>query len=123
MAVKIYSYKNCSTCRKALGFLSQREVSFQSIDIASSPPGKPELKAMLAHYGGKIRKLFNTSGQAYRELGLSGKIDDMSPEEALTLLASNGKLVKRPFLMRDGQPIAIGFDEKEWEGALVTAGL
>jgi arsenate reductase len=114
----MYGYPRCSTCRKASAFLRRRGVEFDEVDITTTPPKRSELSAMLAVYGGVIRKLFNTSGQAYRALGLSDKLPDMPQSTALGLLAGNGKLVKRPFLVVDGKPAAIGFDEDFWSRAL-----
>jgi arsenate reductase-like glutaredoxin family protein len=70
---------------------------------------------MLAHLGGDLRKLFNTSGQQYRELGLSEKLKSKTPDQALKLLASNGKLIKRPFALGKSKG-AVGFREEEWKG-------
>jgi len=112
--MKFYQYKKCSTCVKAKKFLEANEVEFKEIDITSKPPMKKELKQMLAFYDGNIRKLFNTSGMIYRELSLKDKLPTMSEKEAIDLLSSNGKLVKRPFLLGDnfGQ---VGFKEDEWK--------
>jgi arsenate reductase len=69
---------------------------------------------MLKTFGGDVRRLFNTSGQDYRRLGLKDKLPTMGEMEALALLASNGNLVKRPFVLtRTGG--TVGFDETEWE--------
>jgi arsenate reductase len=112
--LKIYEYSNCSTCKKALKFLDAKKVPYEKVAIVEKPPSVAELKAMLAHMGGELKKLFNTSGQVYRELGLGEKLKTLSEAEALKLLASNGKLVKRPFalLPSDG---AVGFQEAEWK--------
>jgi arsenate reductase (glutaredoxin) len=114
MAVKVYGYKNCSTCKKALGFLNKKKKTFEDVDITTTPPTKKELEAMFARVG-DIKKLFNTSGQVYREMGLGEKLAGMSAAEALKLLASNGRLVKRPFLVVDGKPVAVGFKEEDWK--------
>ena len=119
MTRKIYSYPKCSTCVKAQKFLTQNNLDHQVIDITLQPPSKAELKAMLNHYDGAIKKLFNTSGVQYREMGLSKKIDSMGKDELLGLLAKNGKLVKRPFLVVDSAPVCVGFKEDEWRQALL----
>ena len=118
MKIKVYGYKNCSTCKKAMGFLGKKKCTVDEIDITEQAPTKSELKAMLAHYGGELKKLFNTSGQVYREMKISDKLKGMSEADALTLLASNGRLVKRPFLIVDGEAAAVGFNESEWLEAL-----
>ena len=114
MRVKIYHYKNCSTCKNALKFLNSKGIDAEVLDITATPPTMPELKAMLAHYDGNVKKLFNTSGEVYRQQKLGEKLADMTEGEALKLLAANGKLVKRPFLMTGGKAAAVGFKEDEW---------
>ena len=114
MKVKVYGYSGCSTCRKAEKWLEKKGVAAESVDITAKAPSLKELQAMLAVYGGQVKKLFNTSGQVYREQKLGEKLPDMSEKEALALLAGNGRLVKRPFLIVDGQPRAVGFDEAAW---------
>ena len=111
--LKVYAYSGCSTCRGALKFLKDRKVAHEVLPIRETPPSKAELKRMLAVYGGDIRRLFNTSGQDYRALGLGPKLDAMSVDEAIGLLAANGNLVKRPFVVaRDGG--LVGFKPAEW---------
>ena len=114
MTMKIYSYPKCSTCRKAIKFLETSGARFETVDITATPPSRSELVSMLDRVGGDIRKLFNTSGQVYRELQLSTKLPTMSTDEAMNLLASHGKLVKRPFLVVEGRAAAVGFDEAKW---------
>lgn len=113
MSLKVYAYKNCSTCRKALKFLDAHGISYEVVPIREKPPTKKELKAMLGHVGGELKKLFNTSGVDYRSLNMKDKLPTLSEKEALDLLASNGNLVKRPFAIsaRNG---AIGFREDKW---------
>lgn len=112
--LKIYAYSGCSTCKGALKFLQEREVPHQILAIRETPPTKAELKKMLAVYDGDLRRLFNTSGQDYRSLGLGPKLAAMSIDEALGLLAANGNLVKRPFVVsKDGG--WVGFKPEEWE--------
>jgi arsenate reductase len=112
--LKVYEYSNCSTCKKALKFLEARNVPYEKIGIVDQPPGIGELRQMLKHLGGDMRKLFNTSGQVYREMGLSAKLGSLTEAEALKLLSSNGKLIKRPFALGT-QSGAVGFQEAEWK--------
>jgi arsenate reductase len=116
--VKIYTYRNCDTCRKALKFLRARGISFEEIPIRDTPPSQAELRAMLAAHDGHIRKLFNTSGMDYKALGLSAKLPGMSPDEAIDLLGSNGNLVKRPFAIMEDVRL-VGFEEAAWNTALI----
>ena len=113
-ALKVYEYQRCSTCKKALGFLDKRKVPYEAIAIVEQPPTPAELKKMLGFLGGNIRKLFNTSGIQYRELKLAEKLPAMTEGAALKLLASNGKLVKRPFVLGDDIG-TVGFNETEWK--------
>lgn len=111
--VKVYAYSGCDTCRKALKFLRARGVDFQELAIRQTPPSLVELKSMLKAKDGELRKLFNTSGGDYKALGLSEKLPSLSEAEALKLLAGNGNLVKRPFVIGDGVHL-VGFKEDEW---------
>jgi arsenate reductase len=111
--MKVYSYEGCSTCKKALEYLKSTGREFELLPIREQPPTKAELRTMLKIYGGKLERLFNTSGQEYRNLGLGKKLKGMDPEEALDLLSKNGRLVKRPFLLA-GNTGAVGFKLEEW---------
>ena len=113
--MKLYQYPKCSTCRKAEKFLRQQEVAFTSIDISQQPPTKAELNAMLTSYNGDIRKLFNTSGVQYRELKMKDRLPLMTASQAIELLAANGKLIKRPFLLNDTKQGIVGFKEEGWQ--------
>jgi arsenate reductase len=116
-ALTIYTLSNCSTCRDATKWLRARGVGFTEKPIREAPPTLAELKATLAAYDGKITRLFNTSGMDYRALGIAEKLPGLTKDEALQLLASNGRLVKRPFLAGNGVAL-VGFDEKAWAAAL-----
>lgn len=122
--LKVYEYSKCSTCVKALKFLKAENLAFQALPIVEQAPTLTELKQMLAHLqaeGGGLKNLFNTSGLVYKELKLSEKLPSMSEAEALKLLASNGKLVKRPFVLGSvgkKQIHLIGFKEDQWKKAL-----
>lgn len=112
--MKIYSYEKCSTCRKALKFLKDRDVEAEVVDITAHAPSVGELKNMLKHQDGELKKLFNTSGIQYRELGIAEKLKTMNEEQALKLLAGNGRLVKRPFVLTPKEGL-VGFDEARWK--------
>lgn len=112
--VKVYQYNRCSTCRKAIKFLDYHNISYEAIPIVEQAPTREELQKMLAFYEGKISTLFNTSGVVYRERGLGRKIKTIDTDEAIELLASNGKLVKRPFLIGESFGL-VGFKEEEWK--------
>lgn len=114
MPLKIYQYPKCSTCRKALKWLDAKGIAYDAVDITENPPTKTELKKMLSHYDGDLRRLFNTSGVQYRELKIKDKLPTMSPADAIALLSGNGKLIKRPFLLTKDAGV-IGFKEDEWK--------
>ena len=113
MALKVYSYKNCGTCRKALKFLEAQGVAHKVVPIREEPPTKTELRKMLRYLEGDLKKMFNTSGGDYREMNLKDKLPSMSDTEAIDLLCKNGNLVKRPFVLaaNDG---SVGFNEDAW---------
>ncbi len=113
----IYEYPKCSTCKAALKFLDGLDIPYKKIDISENPPSKKELIKMLGYCGGELRRLFNTSGMQYRELGMSSKIEKISVDEALNLLVVNGKLVKRPFLLTENGGL-VGFKKDEWRSLL-----
>lgn len=110
--IKFYHYSKCSTCVKALKFLRAEGMEPELIDITEQAPSKAELKKMLGHTG-DIKKLFNTSGIQYRELGIAEKLKKMSEDQALDLLSKNGRLVKRPFVLWGNQGL-VGFNDANW---------
>jgi arsenate reductase (glutaredoxin) len=115
--LKIYTLSNCGTCRAATKWLRSRGVAFQEIAIRESPPSLAELRRALVAHDGQLRRLFNTAGSDYRDQKLAEKLPGMSTASALTLLAGNGNLVKRPFLI--GESVAlVGFNEERWAAAL-----
>ena len=114
MKWKVYHYANCDTCRKALKFLAVRGIAYTAVPIREQPPTRVELRRMLALYGGEVRRLFNTSGRDYQALDLKSRLATFSVEAALELLAANGNLVKRPFVLTE-RGGAVGFKPAEWE--------
>jgi arsenate reductase len=107
---KIYQYSKCSTCRKALAFLDARGVEIDSVDIVIKPPSKAELARAMKLAGVPVKKLFNTSGQSYRDGGFGDRLPKMSESEALDALARDGKLIKRPLVLGKDYAL-VGFDE------------
>ena len=95
MALKLYCYEKCGTCRKAKKFLGSRGVNFTEIPIREQPPNKAELKKMISAL--TINKLFNTAGKTYREMNLKEKRKELSIKELIDLLSLNGNLINRPF--------------------------
>lgn len=111
--VTLYAYAKCSTCRDAVKWLRAHGVSFVEKPIYETPPPVAELRCMLRFQGGNLRRLFNTSGLEYRAQGLAAKLPVMTEADALTLLAGNGRLVKRPFLLGHSFGL-VGFDVVAW---------
>src|SRR5437879_2149130 len=97
--MRIYVYNKCSTCRDALRFLDQLGLQVEAREITQNPPSLEELNAMLLFQKGNLKKLFNSSGNLYRELELTEKLKNMPLQNALELLNTHGMLVKRPFLL------------------------
>lgn len=107
-------YPRCSTCKKAKKWLVENKIEFVERNIVEDTPTVDELCKWIKESGLDIKKWFNTSGMKYRELNLKDKLVDMSDEEKIDLLASDGMLIKRPLLISD-KGIFIGFKEKNWE--------
>ncbi len=115
--VKVYCYPKCSTCRKALQYLNEQLIDFTLIDIKEDNPDKKTLKKAIDISGLPIRKLFNTSGNLYKEMNLSTKLPSMTEEEMIEILSSDGMLVKRPLLISDNYAL-IGFKGDQWKEVL-----
>lgn len=115
--VKVYCYSKCTTCKKALKWMDENKVEYTAIDIKGDHPDEKTLRLLHEMSGLPLRKFFNTSGQLYREMGLSKKLADMNDDEMYKILASDGMLVKRPLLVTDDAVIP-GFKEDIWREAL-----
>ncbi len=115
----VYTYANCDTCRRAVKWLRTSGVAFVERPIRETPPSVAELRTMLAARDGDLRRLFNTSGREYRALKLGDRLAGMSDADAFALLAGNGNLVKRPFLIGPGVA-QVGFDEHSWAAVLAA---
>lgn len=110
-------YPKCSTCQKARKWLEEQGISFDERDIKLNNPTLEELRTWYARSGLPLKRFFNTSGLQYKALGLKDKLSDMSEEEQLALLATDGMLVKRPLLV-DKDFVLTGFKQTEWEKTL-----
>ena len=110
-------YPKCTTCRKAKKFLQENNVAFDDRDITVENPTVEELEKWITLSGLEIKKFFNTSGVLYREMNLKDKIKDMSREEMIKLLATDGKLVKRPLLICENK-VLVGFKEDQYKEIL-----
>ncbi len=108
----LYSYLKCSTCRKAAKWLESNYFEFKLIDIVKEPPLVNYLNLAIEQYSDDKKKIFNTRGQAFKTLNLD--IDGLSREEIIKLLLSDGKLIKRPFLIYEEEKVILGFNEIEY---------
>ncbi len=111
--IKVYCYSRCTTCKRALKWLDEQGIIYESVDIKENHPDEATLRKVHKMSGLPLKKFFNTSGQLYREMELSKKLKDMSEDEMFKLLASDGMLVKRPLLIAD-KKMLVGFKEEEW---------
>ena len=107
-------YPACSTCQKAKKWLTENKIEYTNRLIVEDNPTTEELKAWIQLSGLPDKKFFNTSGVVYKELKLSSKLPTMTEEEQIALLATNGKLVKRPLVVTD-HFVLVGFKPEEWE--------
>ena len=107
-------YPACSTCQKAKKWLTENNIEYTNRLIVEDNPTIEELKAWIPLSGLPVRKFFNTSGLVYKELNLKDKLPTMSEEEQIALLATNGKLVKRPLVVTNNF-VLVGFKPAEWE--------
>lgn len=114
---KLFHYPNCSTCKKALKWARAKGIDFDVIDIVENPPSKAQLKSAMQLADVPVRKLFNTSGQVYRQGDYKAKLETMTDAQAIAELAAQGKLIKRPLVI--GKTFAlIGFKEPDWKATL-----
>ncbi|WP_174811044.1 arsenate reductase family protein [Paenibacillus alvei] len=120
MNVTVYQYAKCGTCRKAVQWLKVQGYDVALIPIVEEPPSSEELRALVAQSGLELKKFFNTSGEVYKAMQLKDKLPTMSEQEQLNLLASNGKLIKRP-IVTDGYRTTVGFKEEMFAEAWGTA--
>ena len=116
--LKVYCYNRCTTCKKALKWLDDNGIAYESIDIKANHPDEEMLRTLYAVSGLPLKRFFNTSGIPYREMELSKKLPSMSEDEQLALLSTDGMLVKRPLVVGDGF-VLTGFREEEWKEKLL----
>lgn len=115
--MQFINYAKCSTCQKAKRWLNEHQIAYTDRPIKEQNPTYEELSEWVSRSGLPIKKFFNTSGQIYRSMQLKDKLPEMTEEQQLKLLASEGMLVKRPLLISDSV-ILVGFREAEWQALL-----
>ncbi|MBR6623580.1 MAG: arsenate reductase family protein [Ruminococcus sp.] len=111
--MKFICYPKCTTCKKAQNWLDSKGADYTLRDIKTDNPSYEELKEWYEKSGLSLKKFFNTSGMIYRSMNLKDKLDEMTDEEKLRLLAEDGMLVKRPILLTEDR-VLLGFKESEW---------
>ncbi len=115
--VKVFHYAGCSTCRKARQWLEAHGIEHELVEIVAHPPSVAQLRRAQKLADLPVRKLFNTAGQSYRQGDFKTRLPQMSEADALSALAADGKLVKRPLLL--GEDVAlVGFRPDDWASAL-----
>lgn len=112
-------YASCDTCRKALKWLAAHTIEADIRDIVTQNPSVEEIAGWIGRSNRPLTGFFNTSGTRYRELGLKERIKTATQEELVKLLATDGKLLKRPVLVTE-QRVLIGFTPQEWEETLLN---
>ncbi len=110
----VLCYSKCSTCKKALKWLDENNISYEERSIKEKNPTKEELAGWVQRSGLPLKRFFNASGNLYKELMLKDKLPLMSEEEQLSLLATDGMLVKRPLAVGEDF-VLVGFKEAEWK--------
>lgn len=111
--LKFICYSKCSTCQKARKWLEENNIAYEFREIKTENPTLEELTAWYKMSGFSLRKFFNTSGLLYKSMELKNKLPDMSDNEMLELLSTDGMLIKRPLVIGDGF-VMLGFKEAEW---------
>jgi arsenate reductase len=116
--MKFICYPKCTTCQKAKKWLDDNKIEYVLRDIKAENPTVDELKEFYVLSGQPLKKFFNTSGLLYKSMDLKNKLPEMSEEEMISLLSTNGMLVKRPILVSD-EFVLIGFKENDWTEKLL----
>lgn len=117
MKALFIEYPKCTTCKKALKYLKENGAEVEVRHIVEQVPTEAELREWIAKSGLEMKKFFNTSGQVYKEMGLKDKVKGMTLDEAVSLLSSNGMLIKRPLLITD-ETVCVGFKEEQYRQVL-----
>ena len=112
--LKFICYPKCTTCQRAQKFLDEKGVKYELVNIKEQNPTENELKEYLRLSGLPLKRFFNTSGLLYKSLNLKEKLPEMTADEQISLLATDGMLVKRPILVSDSA-VLVGFRQEEWE--------
>lgn len=117
MSYIFLQYPKCSTCKKAQNWLNWNKISYESRHIVDETPSIDELTTWIEKSGLPVEKFFNSNGIVYKNMGLKDKLPEMSKEEKIDLLSTNGMLIKRPIFVSDNL-VLIGFKEADWKKIL-----
>ena len=112
--MKIYEYSKCSTCRNAVKWLEAEGYELEKISIYDHPPTVEQIQQWVENQTVDIQTLFNTSGQVYRTMNLKQKLPQLTIQQKIQLLASNGRLIRRPIVV-EGQKVTVGFKQQQFE--------
>ena len=115
--ITVLCYKKCTTCQKALKWLNAQGIPYTERPIKEENPSREELETWYKRSGLPLKRFFNTSGNLYKEMKLKDRLPQMSEEEQLDLLSSDGMLVKRPLVVGEDF-VLTGFKEAEWKEKL-----
>lgn len=121
-SVTVYQYPGCSTCRNALRWLRENNIQFDSVDIVKTPPKSTTLARALTLSEAPLRRLFNTSGQSYRQGGFKDLLPTLSQSQAIAALTQDGKLIKRPLIVAKDFAL-IGFNAEHYAEAFATVNM
>ena len=113
--LKVYCYKKCSTCKKAIKWLDNHSIDYKYYEITEERPQEDLFKLWLQDTEKKVTYFFNTSGNLYRTMNLKDKLQELSIEEKAKLLADNGMLIKRPLVIKDDGSVLCGFKEEKYK--------
>ena len=113
----VFQYPKCSTCKKALRWLDDQGLEYESVHIVDKAPSVQQLTEWIDRSGLPLKRFFNTSGMSYRQGGFKERIPNMSKHEQIQSLAADGKLIKRPLLVSQ-ETVLVGFKAAEYEQAL-----
>ena len=116
--IKLICYPKCTTCQKAKQWLDDRQIEYEYRDIKLNPPTRNELTEWYRMSGLPLKKFFNTSGLLYKSLDLKNKLPQMTEDDMLNLLATDGMLVKRPLIVFKDL-VLVGFKEAEWNARFI----
>ncbi|AOZ92077.1 arsenate reductase family protein [Paenibacillus crassostreae] len=109
----IYQYPKCGTCRNAVKWLQSKGHELEMRNIFEEPPTVSELTVLIEKSSLDLKKFFNVSGEVYKEMGLKDKLQNMSRDEQIALLSSNGRLIKRP-IVSNGEHVTVGYKEEQY---------